>query len=89
MVKVFTESGEFAAYNTACTWLRDNGFSWGSMCHPQPTAIMKGDVYIAKWKNLTAKERRIVDGTITGDFREGPVTVKLSSPFVEEVVCRK
>lgn len=83
MEKVFTEKGTFAAYNAACTWCEENGFSYGSMCYPYPTAIMKGDHFIAKWKNLEASARRHVDGTINGEFREGPVTVKITSPFVE------
>ena len=83
MKKVFSNEGVFNAYHAACDWCVANGFSYGSMCSPFPTAIMKGDVDIAKWKNLTAKERSTVDGTITGNFREGPVTINIISPFVE------
>lgn len=78
MTITFNNSGTFAAYHAACAWLKENGFSYGSMSGFLPTAIKRGDWAIAKWKNLTAQERRDIDGTIEGDFREGPVVVKLS-----------
>jgi hypothetical protein len=77
MTITFDNRGTFVAYNAACDWLTERGFSHGSMSRPFPTAIKKGDFHIAKWKNLTAAERRDIDGTIEGDFREGPVTVNL------------
>lgn len=83
--KTFTGAKTFRAYHDAVAWLRERGYSTGSMCSPRPTAIMKGDFQIAKWKNLTAKERREVDGTIEGEaasrgtFREGPVIVMLKN----------
>jgi hypothetical protein len=77
MKKKFENERTFEAYNDACKWLKENGYSYGSMCSPAPTAIVKGNYYIAKWRNLTTKERNEVDGTITGDFRNGPVTVEV------------
>lgn len=76
---VFKATGTvFMAYREAEYWCKQNGYSYGSMCHPQPTAIFKGDVYVAKWKNLTSKERNSVDGIITGDdYREGDITIIL------------
>lgn len=38
---------------------------------------MRGDVLIAKWHNLSAKERAECDGVMTGDFRNGPVTINI------------
>lgn len=67
----------FSAYNKAEQWCRDNGYSVAPMCCPLPTGLVKGDVYIAKYRNLTARERRELHGTITGNFREGPVVVTL------------
>jgi len=74
---ICSDKGTFMAYWAAEQWIRENGYSCGSMCSPMPTAIMKGDVHVAKWKNLTTKERNTVDGVIVGEYREGPVTIYL------------
>lgn len=73
----FDKEGTFEAYHEAIKWAYDNGYSYGSMCAPQPTALFKGDCNIAKWKNLSKQERASVDGTITGDYREGPVYITI------------
>lgn len=73
----FSEQVPFSAYSAACAWLDERGFSYGSMSSPFPTAIKKGDIEIARWKNLTDRERADVDGVIEGEFREGPVSIKL------------
>ena len=67
----------FTAYSKATKYCALMGYSVASMCSPEPTAIMKGDWYIAKWRNLTHKERTAAHGTITGRFREGPVVVRM------------
>jgi hypothetical protein len=75
----FKESGTFASYYKACEWLRNNGYSYGSMCSDEPIGILKGEYSIAKWKNLTDKERKALDGIMTSnDFREGEVNIKLT-----------
>jgi len=78
MKKEFTDAGTFNAVNRAREWLHDRGYSEGSMCGDAPMGILKGDFLIAKWRNLTAKEKKELHGVITSrDFREGPVTVEL------------
>lgn len=77
MVKTFDEKGTFAAYNAAKKWLKENGYSYGSSCANAPTAIMKGDWCIAKWRNLTGDEIKQLDGKIVGEMREGPVVVHI------------
>lgn len=78
MKQVLTGLDTFEAYNKAVDWCRDRGYSVAPMSFPYPTGIMKGDICIAKYKNLTAKERKQLHGTITGNFREGPVTVEIT-----------
>ena len=39
--------------------------------------------WIAKWRNLTPKERSELHGTMDGDFREGPVVINLKDAAVE------
>lgn len=75
--KTFSETGTFQALYAAQNWLAANGYSFGSTCRGSPTGILKGDFVIAKWLNLTKAEIAQLDGQITGDNREGPLTVTL------------
>ena len=58
MKKVFDKTGDFAAFQEAENYLKENGYSWGSMQRDDPIGIMKGDYDIAKWRNLSAKEKK-------------------------------
>lgn len=71
----FTQTGEFEAYRAAQEWLNAGGFSWGQGQRGAPCGILFGDFIIAKWKNLTLAERRECHGELTGDHRQGPVTI--------------
>ncbi|MDA3939618.1 MAG: hypothetical protein PF693_09945 [Spirochaetia bacterium] len=77
MKKVFDTKGTFKAKTAAEKWLTDNGYSFGSSCVYSPQAIKKGNWNIAKWRNLTVEERKNIDGIITGNGREGPITVEI------------
>lgn len=73
----FSEVGDFAALYAAQAWCRNAGYSYGSTDITGRVALMRGDVLIAKWHNLSAKERAECDGVMTGDFRNGPVTINI------------
>lgn len=79
--KEFKVPGTFESMYAAQNWLTENGYSYGSTSATEPAAVMKGDYYgydlPHKMKNFAAKEKRMVHGIITGDMREGPVTVYL------------
>lgn len=75
--KTFTQTGAFQALMAAQDWLDQRGYSYGSQQRGAPTAIKKGDHIIGKWRNLDASDRAVMDGTMEGDFRNGPVTIKL------------
>ncbi len=79
--KEFKVDGDFQSMYAAQHWLKDNGYDYGSTSALEPTAVMKGDYYSYglphKMKNFTAKEKSIVHGIITGDMRNGAVTVYL------------
>ena len=77
--KTFEQKGTFVAWHAACQWLRDNGYSYSSTCAVGPVAVLKGDYCIAKWRNLTRKEHSELDGTVDGNFREGPLTLRLKA----------
>ena len=75
--KTFTDAGTFEALHAAQKWLTQNGYSYGSSCVMHSIPVMKGDFIIAKWKNLTKGEIKQLDGEVSGELREGPITVRL------------
>lgn len=80
MKKIFDIEGDFQSLYAAQAWLTKQGFSYGSLCAPDPVGILKGDWDIAKWKNLTAKERKQLHGQINrvGNSFRGPVEVNIT-----------
>jgi hypothetical protein len=77
-IKVFCDrKGDFSAYYDAEAWCAENGYSIGMMCGKLPIGILKGSYHIAKWRNLTKKEISALHGRMTGDMRNGPVTVEI------------
>lgn len=74
---VFDQVGTFAALYAAQDWCKANGISYGSSQAGAPTGLLRGDFAISKWRNLSTSERAELDGTMTGDFRNGPVTIDL------------
>lgn len=78
MLKKFDTKGTFRAYKEACKWLTENVYSYSPSCAMRPTAILKGDYIIAKWKNLTSREIAELDGKMVGDMREGPVIIHIT-----------
>jgi hypothetical protein len=78
MLKIeFRDEGDFAAYEKACKWCKDNGVSYGSMQRDEPIGLMYGDVSIAKWLNLSKSEQNELHGTMTGQKRVGPVFISI------------
>lgn len=76
--KTFEANGDFGAYYSACEWLKENGFSYGSMQRDDPMGIMKGDWCIAKWRNLSASDKKALDGEMLFS-RGGKCTVSIKS----------
>lgn len=74
----FEVKGTFESLYEAQGWLHKNGYSCASLCGNYPVGLLKGDIGIAKWKNLTQQEKIELDGVmLSGDFREGKVTIKI------------
>jgi hypothetical protein len=68
----------FTAMYAAEKWCEDKGISVGESCGPgYPRGLLFGDFLIAKFRNLTAKERAALHGKMTGDMRAGPITIDL------------
>lgn len=75
----FNSELAFRAYTKACEFARSLGMSVGSLQSSAPTALIRGDVLVAKWRDLSRDERAQLDGVIVGDKRNGPVTVHYRS----------
>lgn len=81
IVKIFqpVDGDDFAAYRAAEKWLRDHGYSTGSMQRGAPTAAFIGDCDVSKWRNLDEDEQNDADAIIhdmgRGRFRGGSVEV--------------
>lgn len=74
----FKQAREWATLNAAHAWCESRGVSYGSTDRTRTIALIaRPDVLVAKWHNLTSKERATVDGTITGDAREGPLSLRI------------
>jgi hypothetical protein len=83
--KIFKHKDTFGAYHYAEEFCRRCGFSVGRMCYPGPTGIKRGDWDIQKWRNLSFEDRKLLDGAIVGDFRNGPVTVYFEGAPLEQL----
>jgi hypothetical protein len=77
MIKTFDQQGDFAANYAAEQWLREAGYSVGIMERGSPRGILRGNYLIMKWRNLSPQDRKALDGQMTGDMRNGPVTVEI------------
>ena len=75
---VFDQIGAFAANDAAEAWCREQRISVGRMQRGAPRGLLRGDYDIAKWRNLSTAERNALDGTMRGDFRNGPVIVRIA-----------
>lgn len=76
---VFNRNGDFQALYAAQEWLSSHGVSYGSLCGDEPVGLLYGNWAICKWRNLTPTEQKQLDGRMEGDFRHGPVTIRLSA----------
>lgn len=84
MKKTFDQKGAFAAVDAAEAWCKENGVSVGTMQHNAPRGLKRGDCVIAKWRNLDKADRKELDGTMIGDFRNGPVFIDIRDAVTED-----
>lgn len=73
----FTEAGDFTACRAAEQWCKDNGVSYGPLDRFDSRGLLYGNYAIAKWHNLTQRERKACHGVMTGDMRKGPVRIAI------------
>ncbi len=74
----FKEKGDFKAWYACQNWLDSHGYSYGSTsARAAGVGVLKGDYCIAKMHNLTRQEISELDGIVDGDFRNGPVVLRL------------
>ena len=77
MRREFTGSADWEAVKRAEKWCEENGISVGRMQRDDPRGLLYGSHDIQKWRNLSANHRATLDGTMTGDMRNGPVVVEI------------
>lgn len=75
---VFEQTGDFVAAHAAEQWCKERGISVGSMERENPRGLLRGDFSIPKWRNLSPSQRYSLDGRMTGDMRNGPVTIVIN-----------
>eukprot|EP01039_Chlorochromonas_danica_P014871 gene14871-17420_t len=69
--KHFLVQGTFKSQYAAQGWLKDNGYSYGSLDDRRPVAIVKGKYnFTQKWHNFSDYDKKAVDGVMTGDMRD-------------------
>lgn len=73
----FDQMDTWAANRAAEQWCQQNGYSVGTMDRFDKRGLLKGNFDIAKGHNLTQEEIALLDGVMTGDFREGPVRIEI------------
>lgn len=67
---------DFGNYYDAINFLRDSGYSSGSMCGDMPIALVKGCYNLPqKWRNFSVLDKKDIDGVMIGDFRNGVVKI--------------
>jgi hypothetical protein len=76
--KVFEQKGDFKAMWAAEQWCKENGITVGLSCGPDPRGLMYGTGFlIMKWSNLSNSDEKKLHGRMTGDMRNGPVTIEI------------
>lgn len=73
----FSDAGDFAAERRAVDALQSAGFSVGHSQRHAPRGILFGLYNIQKWRNLSEADREGLHGVMSGDMRNGPVTVEI------------
>jgi hypothetical protein len=70
----YKPTGTFEAWRSAESYLKELGYTVGSMCLNNPIGFADEDNfgYVAKWDNIDVTDRASLDGVvISNDFREG------------------
>lgn len=87
LILTFVADGDYKAYKMAQNWCEQSGYSYGSMQADAPTGLLKGNFEIAKWRNMTQKERDALAGILDAPgrtYRTGPVFVRIKRNTPEE-----
>jgi hypothetical protein len=77
------EKDDFSGYYDAENYLKELGYTRGSMCRSEPIGFADSDKYryIAKWYNISREEQKDLDGVmVSSSFRGGEVRVIFFNP---------
>lgn len=68
---------DFSALDSAAKWCQQAGYSVGFLQANCPIGVKRGRFAISKWRGLSESERLTLDGALVGDFRNGPVHLRM------------
>lgn len=74
----FDQTEDWKAVDAAEKWCKEQGISVGTMEGRSPRGLMRGVHSIPKWRHLDIEDKKLLDGTMTGDMRNGPVHIELN-----------
>ena len=74
----FTSGRSYVAYAKAVDFVTSRGFSVGRTQAHAPTGILRGTFDIQKWGDMSCDDRAALAAVLTGDFRYGPVDLRVS-----------
>ena len=79
--KEFNVGGDFESMFAAQSWLRENGYDYGTIPNNGSSGVVKGSYYDYdlpfNMDSYGLKHKEIIHGIIRGDIRNGPVIVEL------------
>lgn len=73
----FEGPGDFEAYHKARAYCTGQGLLIGPMQRDDPIGLSRGHHPTLKWRHLDIADIAKLDGVMTGDKRNGPVTVEM------------
>jgi len=76
----FNESDDWLAVEAAEQWCEKHGISVGTMQGEAPRGLKRGKHHISKWRNFSNSDMKLLDGTMTGEMRNGPVYIVITEP---------
>ncbi len=90
--KTFTagaDADDWAAQTAAENWCNAMGLSLGPNDRTHKRGVLLGNFHIAKYHNLTVRERSRLHGVLYGDSRREPLTIMLVDPLAISTVRAK
>lgn len=76
-VVTFTDAGDFKAWDAAVRHVEAVKCSIAPMQKDAAAGVMYGDFAVQKWRNLGPTHRSTLHALVFGDYRNGPLTLRI------------